>query len=681
MSFKEVDLKISYKSIGEESLSEIINPILTKTKIYKRSVGFFSSSALNFISEGILDMANKGGKIFLATSPKLSPDDVEAIKMGYDQKQKYYEKFVDEFKTALEELDDQNLKILSFLIFKNILDIKIVKKKNGGMYHDKLAILIDNDDNVLVFQGSNNETANGYDGNYEKVRVYKSWNDFEGRIIDETEEFESIWENSNNFLDVFSFEDALKKQIIEIVESQIKKNSEKKPKYELRQYQEDAIEAWKNKNYNGFYIMATGTGKTVTAIFSIKKLYEYDNDVFTIIAVPYIHLVKQWLEDVKDILPDFTVYQAFSEIKNWDDNIINAIFYNKFNKDKKKIIVITTIQSLCTERFESILKSIKTKKLLVVDEAHNFYNQINLKKFNTEYKLGLSATPVFGKNVDKSRELLEFFGGTVFSLPIEQAIGKFLVNYEYHPIFVYATDEEETKFGKLSYNMTQCFDKNGKIKDPDKFNQIYKARLRVISMAEEKINKLTDIIKDINPTDHFIVYCSDGKIYDDNNEMKHLRYALQVLNDLGYKPSKFTADENIHERISLINNFNKGYISTLVAIRCLDEGINIPSIEKALILSSNDNYREFVQRRGRILRKYGDKNLAHIYDIIVLPSPSCKGIAEIEFRRFNEYAKLAINKDRDKLIEKLEMYMRTYCLTYDEIEMDIDDLYEGELDE
>ena len=124
MSFKEVDLKISYKSIGEESLSEIINPILTQTKIYKRSVGFFSSSALNFISEGILDMANKGGKIFLATSPKLSADDVDAIKMGYDRKQKYYEKFVDEFKTALEELDDQNLKILSF--YKSLRMIKSV---------------------------------------------------------------------------------------------------------------------------------------------------------------------------------------------------------------------------------------------------------------------------------------------------------------------------------------------------------------------------------------------------------------------------------------------------------------------------------------------------------------------------------------------------------------------------
>lgn len=683
MSFKDFDINISYKSVGEETISDIINPLLKQTKIYKRSVGYFSSSSFNFISEGIVSLANNGGKIYLITSPELSEEDVIAINNGYDRKLLYKERFLTEFEMSLNSLDDEKLQLLSDLIVEDILEIKIVKKKNCGMYHDKLAILTDFENNQIIFQGSNNESENGYNGNYEKVRVFKSWYDFEGRIVDETEEFESIWNDNNEYLDVYEFKDAVKNSIIKVREhkrnnlSSIK--NEKSEPFTLRDYQEDARDSWVNNNFNGFFVMATGTGKTITSLYSIKELLKKD-EIFTVIAVPYKHLVNQWYEDAIKILPDCIILKAYSEIASWDDNIVNSIFYNKFNV-KKNIVVITTLRSFSLEKFDNVMSLVYTKKLLVVDEAHNFINKIDDPKYNYDYKLGLSATPVFGSDSEKTNNLLNFFGGMVYNLPIEDAIGKFLVNYEYHPIFINSTPQEEERFKNLTRLMNSCFD-NGVLIDKKNFILYHKSRLRVISMADEKITGISSYIKSVNKKDHFIVYCSDGKIYDDyGEELKHLKYVLQVMNSMGFKPSKFTADENMSERMSLIKNFNKGYISSLVAIRCLDEGINIPSIESALILSSNDNYREFVQRRGRILRQYGTKKIAHIYDVIVLPSVDCPNMAEIELRRYYEYAKLSIEDNRNQLMNKLDQLLNEYGLTYEDIKFNNEYLEGGELDD
>ena len=191
MTLKDIPISISYKSVGEESFSKVLNPMLECSKIYKRSVGFFSSSALDFIGEGILSLARNGGHIYLATSPKLNSDDIEAINQGYSERELAEKAFMSEVRTAFEEISDVNARILYELIKENIVDIKIVLK-SGGMYHDKLAILEDFDGNVVACVGSNNESEPGYNSNYEKIRVYKSWLDYEGRIEDETKEFESI---------------------------------------------------------------------------------------------------------------------------------------------------------------------------------------------------------------------------------------------------------------------------------------------------------------------------------------------------------------------------------------------------------------------------------------------------------------------------------------------------------
>lgn len=690
MNYKDFDVKISYKSVGENKLSSIINPLLSCTKVYRRSVGFFSSSALDFIGEGIISLARNDGRIYLCTCPRLNENDIAAIKLGYEIREILRERFEQEVTDALDLLSDNNAQMLYSLVKEGILDIKVVCK-NGGIYHDKLAVLEDFSGNQIAFVGSANESAPGYHDNYEKVRVYKSWTDIEGRVKDETEEFLSIWDNANEFLTVYNFMDAFKRRILERVENgPSKKGNNSDSPYEMRDYQKQAKKNWVENGHKGFYVMATGTGKTITSLYSIQELIR-DNKVFTIIAVPYKHLVTQWYEDVKNFFPDADVHFVHSEAKDPEGRIYASYLLAKH--EYKPIIIITTIKSFFIDRFKLLYDKVEFDKLLIVDEAHNFVNRIDEELFEKYiYKLGLSATPVFGNDAKKTQMLIDWFGGKVMDFPIEKAIGKYLVNYEYHPIFIEASEVDEEKFAKATTLMMSAIDQvSNIIIDEEKFMLGYRGRLRAISMAEGKIKFIKSIFSKIEDKDHFIIYCSDGKLFFDDKEngskkeIRHLEFMLKMINNslleenMNLRATKFTATEDINTRMELIDRFNKEYDQIMVAIKCLDEGINIPSIKSALILSSNDNYREFVQRRGRILRLYSGKDLAHIYDVLVMSSYSNKALAEIELRRFYEYARLAINFDQLKLV--LEGKLSDYGLNYDDIKFKNDFVYGGDLDD
>lgn len=687
MTFKDIPLKISYTSAGEDAFSQILNPLLACTKVYKRSVGFFSSSALDFIGEGLLEMARKGGKIFLATSPRLSEEDIFAIQSGYADRDLIRDEFVKEVQDTLKSISDDNARMLYRLVRERIVEVKIVIRPSG-LYHDKLALLEDYEGNMIACVGSNNETGAGYKINYEKTRVYKSWLDQEGRIADEMSEFESIWSNSNPELIVYDFMDAFVQELIDRVDNRgaYKKNT---AKYEMRDYQISAKEKWVKNGHKGFFVMATGTGKTITALYSIQDFVR-QNKIFTIIAVPYKHLASQWAEDVKSFFPEASVQIIHGEISDGETKVFASYLQSKQNY--KPIIVITTIKSFFLDRYVRLYDKIEFDKLLIVDEAHNFINAIDEQLYNKyPYKLGLSATPVFGRNETKTALLLDWFGGQVIDLPIEKALGKYLVNYEYHPIFVNATPEDEQKFANATKRMLSGMDLiSNTIIDEEKFTLGYRGRLRAISMAAEKQERIGEIFSHIEDKDHTIIYCSDGKLWYEGNkktnelyEIRHLEHILKLINNsclaVNGKASKFTATETVDERMRLIDAFNKGYIEYLVAIRCLDEGINIPSIKSALILSSNDNYREFVQRRGRILRLHEGKEIAHIYDVIVLPSIGNDAFAKIEFRRYYEYGRLAINKDI--LMKQLDGYLSRYNLTLENIMFDNEYVYGGDLDD
>lgn len=681
MNYKEMDIKRSYISCGEDGIADaLIIPALKCTMHYCRSVGYFSSGVFDTIMDGIPTFVRNGGDIRMIASPKLNNEDIDAINLGYEERERIIgNAFSREFLEEIENLDDTRLALLAELIARGVLDIKIAVTTTLGDYHDKLGILEDFDGNKIVFYGSANSSKNGYRDNYDKIRVVKGWIDGQkDSVDDEVEEFESLWDGTNQFVKVYEYKESARKHLLQVMER--RSNSRKKDGtgIRLRDYQEHAIKAWVDNGYHGFYVMATGTGKTWTAIYSAKRLLE-ENKVTVLICAPYKHLVKQWAEDVRSAFPDAVIVMVSSENPIWDQEISQAIIKKRYDASVQ-IIIISTIVSFNLERFTRVIEKDDSDKLLIVDEAHRFTKRAEQLKEDYKYMLGLSATPYSGKTAVAGRELMKFFGGQVFDLPIETALDrKFLVPYYYKPIYVYATEDEEDRFRKAS-RVIGSFFKNGKCIDPEGLARALRNRLRIISMAQAKIDGLGDFISQIEERDHVVVYCGDGRLYDDSgDEIRHINHVKRVLNSMDYKASQFTASENMTERMELVDAFNKGEISALAAIRCLDEGINIPSIKSALILSSNDDYREFVQRRGRILRLYDGKESAVIYDVVVLPSNEMTEWAKIELRRFREYAKLSLNYEETE--SELEDMLMQYGLSIEDVDVYDYEEMEDEIDE
>ena len=491
-----------------------------------------------------------------------------------------------------------------------------------------------------------------------------------------------MWDEDNPQLVVYNASKAIKEKVVKLVErgeKQLRNNpGEPKP----RPYQQEAIDLWKEKySKNGFFVMATGTGKTFTACFCIRELLNEENPI-VVVLVPYIHLIAQWEESFTKVSKaDYIVKMYSGNSPMWKHQLGHAIM-RKRREPTLKVLIISTIKSWSSDYSSSLLNKFDIKKMLVVDEAHRFNNLINdALKQQYQYKIGLSATPLVGRRIND--DLINFFGGVAYNLPIEDALKKkFLCGYYYHPIFVRATEEDEKLFRQILKEMASCFGSNGELKQglEDKMQSLLRKRNRILSLSESKTdykylkNLITEKIKF---DDHFIIYCGDGKV---NDSERHLDYVKEIFDSLDFKMDRFTCAESMEERLRIIDVFNRNKIKGLVAIRCLDEGIDIPSIKTALLLSNGDNFREFVQRRGRILRRFDGKEFADIYDLILLPTEETPGMAEIELRRFYEYARLSMNwKTETKSI--LEKYIDFYCLDEDRIYNyfdNIDDLEQGD---
>ena len=681
MTFKEFAIEKSYINRGSNNfLDSLLKPALREAVYYRRSVGFFSSSVFSLLLNSLPSFIRNNGKIHLIVSPELSNDDIKAIQLGYEKKSDLLNRrFLEDFDAEIRLFDDVGLDTLAELVARGILDVKVASVKNDfGIYHDKLGILTDKVGNNVVFYGSPNSSANAYLNNYEKIRVVRDWIQGEGEAVrDEISEFDSMWENRNPYLEVFDFMESVKECILVVKEERSRGKKVKDP-IELYDYQKDAIQAWVDKGFRGFYVMATGTGKTWTAIYSAKRLLE-EHKCLIVIAAPYKHLVRQWAEDVNKLFPDAETVLISSENPQWYTISKRLVLSQQYHPEKQ-IILITTIKSFYSAKFEKVINLSDEEKLLIVDEAHRFTQRPENLMRAYSYMLGLSATPINGKQNESGIALLDFFGGLAYNLPIEEALERnFLVHYNYFPVYVTATSAEEENFNAISSNMAGCF-RDGVLIDRERFVKYVRARLRIMGMAEEKLARIKTFVDQIKEKDHFVVYCGDGRLFDEQDEeIRHIQFVQNQMDDMGIRTSQFTANENMDRRMELVDMFNKQEIDALVAIRCLDEGINIPSIKSALILSSNDDYREFVQRRGRILRKYKGKKSADIYDVVVLPSAMCPKMAIIELRRYYEYAKLALNKE-ERLAE-LQTLLSQYGLRLEDIMFNTDLEVEVDLDE
>ena len=684
MSLQDVEIKKEYRSRLDNVARDFYIPLLKEAVSYKRAVGFFSSSILVEISKGIIGLINNGGKIQLIASPRLSDEDVTAIRNGYSQRNKIIQDaLLRQLKEPENKYQADRLNFLANLIADGYLDIKIALTEDGseiGMYHEKMGVIEDAEGNRVAFSGSNNETANALLANYETIDVYTSWSVDLDRVQNKEASFQAIWngyEPSIKTIDIDGLTEAIiqkyKKMPVDYedvdhsddVKPQIEKEYSffKVPeKFEFYDYQKDAINNWIEKSCCGIFDMATGAGKTYTALGSITELSHILNENLAVVIVaPYQHLVEQWVEDiVKFNVKPIIAYSYPGE--NWREEFKNAV--NAYNRGvKKNFCIIATNATFSLDDFQEILLKFKKNYCFVVDEAHNFgakkLSQLLPKR--ARYRLALSATIERHRDEEGTAALKEYFGPVpCIQFTLKDAIKKnFLTPYYYYPIITYLSEEELEEYNDLTKKIIKCggASKENLEKNPHVELLLIK-RSRIVAGCKAKVDYLIETIAPFKKDNHILVYCGatkyDHKELDDVSQIKQIdEVNYRLYHDLGMKVRKFTSAENREEREEIRREFASGdMLQVITAIKCLDEGVNIPAIKRAFILASSTNPKEYIQRRGRVLRKAEGKKHAEIYDFITLPRP----LSEVKFCSSQEldYDLTLVRKEFERMMDFAE---------------------------
>lgn len=708
MGLKDHKVKSEYRSLIDNVVQDFYIPLLKDAVSYKRAVGFFSSSSLVEISKGIAGMAAEGGKIQIVASPYLSDEDIDAIRHGYEDRNKIIERAlltqISEKPTDYYSMERLNL--LAALIADGVMDIQIAytEDKNGiGMYHEKMGIIEDVHGDKIAFSGSNNESAAAMTINYETMDVFRSWGDSSEieRIRLKDNAFYSIWHDTEPNIKVLKFPnitDALieryrrkpanfaidDEQFAKRMLTYASKISDISSTYggpigarvpddiTFREYQKDAISVWVGENYRGIYDMATGTGKTLTGLGAISKLSEDLDDVLAVIIVcPYQHLVEQWVEDIVRFNIKPIIAYGDSPQKDWKKRLSRAVRDQKLRRDKSFFCLVCTNATFAKDYVQDEISKIQSPILLVVDEAHNFgartYARLLDDRFT--YRLALSATLDRHRDDEGTAMLYDFFGKKCIEYSLDRAIDEDkLTKYKYYPIPVYLTDEELEKYEQKSYEMSKCLikGKDGKYRLNKRGEILAMERARIVAGASQKLETLREYIAPYAKDNNILVYCGATNVIDekadyssiDEEDVRQIEAVTRILgNEFGMEVAKFTSEENMETRATIKEQFQKGdRLQAIVAIKCLDEGVNIPGIRTAFILASTTNPKEYIQRRGRVLRKAENKPFAEIYDFVTLPREldSVSGLTteqaqrdlslvKNELARIKEFGRLSMN--------------------------------------
>lgn len=703
MSLKDHLIKSEYRSLIDDMVRDFYIPCLENAVSYRRAVGFFSSSSLVEVSQGIAKMAQNGGKIRIVASPYLSDEDIEAIKTGYENRKEVIEQaLLRQLHEPVNYYASERMNMLANLVADGILDIRIaytMDRSGMGMYHEKMGIIEDDEGNVIAFSGSNNESATAMSINYETMDVFRNWGDSseKERVQLKCNAFHSIWNNNEPNIEVMEFENITKALIEKYRRKSTNFNIDKEeypdgvsaegersidkttiaPRipegFELRDYQVEAIDKWEEQDFKGIFDMATGTGKTYTGLGAAARLSKRLEDRLALIIVcPYQHLVEQWVEDIVLFGMKPIIGYSSSIQRSWKKNLESAIRDQKLKVRKREFFCfVTTNATFSSEFVQNQLSKIRSDILLMVDEAHNF-GADNLRRLllpNYKYRLALSATLDRHGDPEGTEALYRYFGGKCIEYSLEKAIGEGkLTPYKYYPVIVSLSDIELQEYDNLTTQIAKCLtkDKRGKTVLSEKGKRLALQRSRLVAGASGKIQALEKYIMPYIEDKHILVYCGATTVFDgnqenmqiDNDEIRQIDLVTDLLgNKLHMKVSQFTSKENVEERNILKREFADGSnLQALIAIKCLDEGVNIPKIKTAFILASTNNPKEYIQRRGRVLRLAEGKDYAEIYDFITLPRKldEVTGITEEQMKReftlvknelcrAEEFARIALN--------------------------------------
>lgn len=655
--------KLQYRSSHDNLFEHFYKPCLNKAVKYDRASGYFTSESLKLLAEGLDVFLLNGGQIRIVANPNLSQKDIEAIEKGHAARESVIERhLLKEIELSYKTIEDDTLNVLSWLIYRGQLDIKIAFATNGSIYHEKFGIFTDQNNNSIAFSGSANETYNGLSQNFEKIDVYSNEQD-KHRIDNAIVDFEKLWSNETNELKVINLPETIRKKMIEYKSSEPplalknKKLEANERKIEPRKYQKEAINSWETAGYKGILEMATGTGKTITSLLAAKSYNETVKTCVTVIVVPFQHLVNQWEKDINFILRT-DVVKCMGSQSSWINKTKEMVQeYNLGLIDQ--FTVVTTYKTATSARFKNLFRKLNDSAMLITDECHYItfkgFKDFPFEKFDA--RLGLSATPDRWWDEEGTAYMKKSVGEVVYEYTLDQAISnEKLTKYDYYPHLVEFTESEMQEYNKITQQIINNLNKDD-ADTKEKLEILFRKRSNLINKASNKINAFLQDFKaeDLSKISHTLVYCAPGDI-----EM-----IVKSISDLGVKVSKFNSDVKNRDREKLLTMFEQAQIQVLVAIKCLDEGVDVPATKTAYFLASTSNPREFVQRRGRILRKHKGKTFAIIHDYIVLPIgltyDDFYKIAVKELPRFSEFNDSAVNTTQNKL--EMSKVLEDYNLT------------------
>ena len=710
---KDCDWSIDrdYKSGTEDEPMQFYLEGLANSSEFQLLLGYFSSAAINLLSIGFATFISKGGKMKMVINHLLSEKDKEAIVKAenIDVTNKVFDLTdIVALGKILDDYDTHFFECLAYLIAEKRIEIKVIKPKSGkGIAHYKSGVFSDGE-NYVGYKASCNFTLFGLSENLEELEAFLSWENGRSnklikkqlKVIDKyfTEQDDDVEYLSANEIEVVIRDKFGKKDIDELVVQEgellkkkmglIKNRKLKKtiiklhddidkirrsPKFPYiegaREYQIAAYQSWLQNDSKGIFAMATGTGKTITSLNCLLNEYQKDKTYKAIIVVPTIALLEQWKKECLKF--NFKNIITVSSKENWSDNLA---FFNTATKFfDTSFIVIVTYASLGKPKFQSHFTQLPTETLLIADEVHNMGSQGILEllpKIHLEKRIGLSATPHRKFDEEGNVAIENFFNDKspyVVSYSMKQALDVgWLSQYTYYPHVVSLNEVELKEYIKISYQLLMHIDpKTHTYKKSTLVDMLLLDRKRIIHKAVNKIDAFNEILRSEfgrkGNLKYTLVYVPEGlePDYSKTDIDTDTEEDISLINvytravsatDDSLMVKQYTAMSKNRERI--LKDYEEGKVHVLTSMKCLDEGVDVPRSELAIFCSSTGNPRQFIQRRGRVLRLHDDKVHAVIHDLIVVPEISVeesnynmeRNLVKKELERVVDFSNLAMNK-------------------------------------
>ncbi|CUU14219.1 DNArepair protein CDS [Bradyrhizobium sp.] len=677
MALCDLALKKAYHKPEDDIASAFYLPAVAAATHYDRAVGFFSSSIYLLAWPSLKQFVAAGGRMRLICSPVLSDQDHASLREGYSDRAdaEAAERIREDFaRLRASPALAKPARVLASLVALGVIDCKLawIGEAAGGrprrLFHDKVGLLRDADSEI-AFKGSMNETWPGLslDGNLESVDVFVSWGGKreQERIDDERTYFDRLWDNdwpgvvtlplpASAHADIISAADAGRwPELVDEICMELEQASRWSPEADQpggrvpRAHQVKALDAWVEVGRRGIFEHATASGKTFTAICAANDAF--GRDEIPLFLVPSELLFHQWKGELQKVFgpKGLQLLLCGAGYSDWKRNALLRSWTQPSIVPGPPRAVLATLQTASSAAFLDLCED-GEHLFLVADEVHRLGAEGARRIFTLDSgpRLGLSATPERAGDSDGTSAILDYFCGVVpppFGIAEAVKSGA-LTPYAYsvHPIFLDADEQE--RWQKLTDEYRRLYaraDSNGDIGDPGvaaRLKMLLIRRARIVKAARGKIDTAARVLHShYQPGQRWIVYC------DDQVQLGVVKQALNAagLNDVYEYHSAMAGDRGrTLDRFSTLGGI-------IISIRCLDEGVDIPAVSHALILASSRNPREFIQRRGRVLRRAEGKTLAFLHDVIVAPHTSDEGdgnsILAGEIARAIEFGGHAIN--------------------------------------